>query len=177
MICDSHRNNSNNYTCPPYTLLLFDRECESVQPSSPWLRRLSTTETSQQPVSIWERKRACEKDFILRHMNTSPRFNSLGCTKSRDSVDFPVIALAESSHVQWSKQHCYSRPLGRWVLKYRSFFIFFSPSRMCILIIGFPGWRDVFFFFASKFNSEMQAMFCGRILPSLYSFPCGSDFC
>ena len=33
------------------------------------------------------------------------------------------------------------------------------------------------FFVASKFNSEMQAMFCGRILPSLYSFPCGSDFC
>ena len=26
------------------------------------------------------------------------------------------------------------------------------------------------FFVASKFNSEMQAMFCGRILPSLYSF-------
>ena len=26
-------------------------------------------------------------------------------------------------------------------------------------------------------NSEMQAMFCVRILPSLYSFPCGSDPC
>ena len=64
-----------------------------------------------------------------------------------------------------------SCPLGRWVLKYRSFlFIFFpSPSRMCKLI-GFSGLRDVFFFVASKFNSEMQAMFCGRILPSLYSF-------
>ena len=32
----------------------------------------------------------------------------------------------------------------------------FSPSRMCKLI-GF------------KFNSKMQAMFCGRILPSLYT--------
>ena len=27
-----------------------------------------------------------------------------------------------------------------------------------------------FFFVESKFNSEMQAMFCGRILPSLYTF-------
>ena len=26
------------------------------------------------------------------------------------------------------------------------------------------------FFVASKLNSEMQAMFCGRILPSLYVF-------
>ena len=34
-----------------------------------------------------------------------------------------------------------------------------------------------FFFVASKFHSEMQAMFCGRILPSLHSFSCGSDFC
>ena len=33
------------------------------------------------------------------------------------------------------------------------------------------------FFVASKFSSEMQAMFCGRILPSLDSFSCGSDFC
>ena len=33
-------------------------------------------------------------------MNTSPRFNSLDCAESRDSVDFPVIALAQSSHLQ-----------------------------------------------------------------------------
>ena len=45
---------------------------------------------------------------------------------------------------------------------------------MCKLI-GFLGSRDVFFV-TSKFNNEMQAMFCGRILPSLYSFSCGSDF-
>ena len=32
------------------------------------------------------------------------------------------------------------------------------------------------FVVASKFNSEMQAMFCVRILPSLYNFSCGSDF-
>ena len=40
---------------------------------------------------------------------------------------------------------------------------------MCKLI-GFSGSRDVFFFVESKFNSERQTMFCGRILPSLYTF-------
>ena len=29
----------------------------------------------------------------------------------------------------------------------------------------------------AKFNSEMEAMFCVRILPSLCGFPCGSNFC
>ena len=61
----------------------------------------------------------------------------------------------------------YSCPLGRRVLEYKSlfFFLFFSPSRMCKLI-GFSG---IFFFVASKFNSEKQAMFCGRILASKHS--------
>ena len=58
------------------------------------------------------------------------------------------------------------------------FLLFFYPSRMCILI-GLLDFREhvMCFFVASKFNSEMQAMFCGRIIPSLYSFSCGSDFC
>ena len=54
---------------------------------------------------------------------------------------------------------------------------FFSPSRICNWVISCS--RHVTFFFVAFFfvNSEMQAMFCGRILPSLYSFSCGSDFC
>ena len=69
-------------------------------------------------------------------------------------------------------------PPGAMSLKYRSFIFFFSPSRMCILI-GLLDFREhvMCFLVASKFNSEMQSMFCGRILPSLYSFSCGSDFC
>ena len=41
---------------------------------------------------------------------------------------------------------------------------------MCILIelLDFREQVMCFFFVASKFNSEMQAMFCGRIIPSLY---------
>ena len=38
--------------------------------------------------------------------------------------------------------------------------------------------RDqVTFVVASNFNSEIHAMFYGRILPSLHTFPRGSDFC
>ena len=40
---------------------------------------------------------------------------------------------------------------------------------LCVLCGGGGGGDDD--------DDEMQAMFCGRILPSLYSFSCGSDFC
>ena len=48
-------------------------------------------------------------------------------------------------------------------------------------VIGCSGSLDVFAF-ASQFKSEIQAMFCVRILclllaKCLYSFPYGSDFC
>ena len=70
-------------------------------------------------------------------------------------------------------------PPGARSLKIQVVFLFFFSVENVHFnwIIGFSGTRDVFFFVASKFNSEMQAMFCGRILPSLYSFSCGSDFC
>ena len=63
-------------------------------------------------------------------------------------------------------------PPGAMSLKIQAVFLFFFSVKnvhfrehvMCLFV-------------ASKFNSEMQAMFCGRILPSLYSFSCGSDFC
>ena len=35
----------------------------------------------------------------------------------------------------------------------------------------------VFFFVASKSNSEIQVMFCARFFPGLYSFSCCSGFC
>ena len=56
-------------------------------------------------------------------------------------------------------------------------FLFFFSVENLQAVIGCSGSRDVFLFVASKFNSEMQAMFCIRILPSLYSFSCCSDFC
>ena len=69
-------------------------------------------------------------------------------------------------------------PPGAMSLKTQVVFIFFfSVENLHFYwIIGFSGTRDVFFV-ASKFNSEMQAMFCGRILPSLYRISYSSDFC
>ena len=54
--------------------------------------------------------------------------------------------------------------------------VVFFPVENLQAVIGCSGSRDVFVV-ASKFNSEMQAMFCVRIIPSLYSFSCGNDFC
>ena len=52
------------------------------------------------------------------------------------------------------------------------FLSFFSVDNLQA-VLGRSESRDVIFV-ASKFNREMQAM-CGIILPSLYSFYCGSD--
>ena len=51
---------------------------------------------------------------------------------------------------------------GATRLKIQIVFLFFSIENMQAVI----GSRDVFFG-VSKFNSEMQVMFCGRILSNL----------
>ena len=93
------------------------------------------------------------------------------CTLSSGRSNFQKTSFA----IHQFRSSCYSCPLGRWVLKYSSVFFSFSVENLQA-IIGCSGSRDVLLSRA-KFNSEMQAMFCVIIPPSLCGFPCGSDFC
>ena len=74
-------------------------------------------------------------------------------------IIWPLALLSRSLTIN------YSCPLGAMCLKHRCFF--FVLREICKHV----------FVVSSQFNSEMQAMFCARILSSLYSFPCGSDVC
>ena len=67
----------------------------------------------------------------------------------------------------WLNNINYSCPLGRWVLKYSS--VCFSSVENLQATIGCSGSHDIC---CHKENSsEIQAMFCVRILPSLCGFP------
>ena len=73
----------------------------------------------------------------------------------------------------WLNNINYSCPLGRWVSKYSS--VCFSSVENLQATIGCSGSHDIC---CHKENSsEIQAMFCVRILPSLCGFPSGSSFC
>ena len=59
----------------------------------------------------------------------------------------------------WHDKRFFSCPLGRWVLKHRSFFFFFSPSTICILI-GLLDFREHVMCFLSLANSTARCRRC-----------------
>ena len=84
-----------------------------------------------------------------------------------------------SLEILWAIRKNWSCPeildgYGKSLLKYRSFLFFFPPSRVCkwYLVVGIT-WRV--FGVASKFNSDIQAIFRVRTLP-LHGFSSSSDF-